>query len=401
MEEKDFKPRLHNGVIEFPVHHMRGGTSVGLVLDKRNVPESETLQEELLRHLMGVPLTGEQIGNKQVTGLGRGTPVTNKVFIVENDMPQRRLVSTLAQLAASKSTIDWSVNCGNMSSALPLFALDMGWLPASGELVEMEIYNTNTQTRMQARMHLSQGQLISDTQIPGVAGCFPGVDLFLNKPMGAKTGKLFPTGNVSDRFGDIEATCIDVAVPMVIARATDFGKSGYESPEQLDGDVAFKQALRSLWVEAGQRMQLRNPKGKPMTCSELENSETIPKICIISPARESGDISTRYFTPQNAHPSLAVSGGCCLASACLIAGTTAYEMSKQGIVLCDTVAEFRVAIENPAGILDTIIQAGETSSGAQIEAAAYRRSAQILLRGRMPLYRASEALKADLAARVA
>src|SRR5450830_1903759 len=115
MEEKDFKPRLHNGVIEFPVHHMRGGTSVGLVLDKRNVPESETLQEELLRHLMGVPLTGEQIGNKQVTGLGRGTPVTNKVFIVENDMPQRRLVSTLAQLAASKSTIDWSVNCGNMS----------------------------------------------------------------------------------------------------------------------------------------------------------------------------------------------------------------------------------------------------------------------------------------------
>jgi len=60
--------------------------------------------------------------------------------------------------------------------------------------------------------------------------------------------------------------------------------------------------------------------------------------------------------------------------------------------------EIALGIENPAGILDTTIVARQSGAagGITIGSAAYRRSAQILLRGHVPLYQASAALKAWL-----
>ncbi|WP_230941458.1 PrpF domain-containing protein [Burkholderia cepacia] len=379
-------------VIELPVHHMRGGTSTGLVLWRGALPSDESLLEELLRHLMGVPLSGDAPGNRQITGLGRGHPTTNKVFLVEYDEASHRITSTLAQLAAEKCGIDWGVNCGNMSAALPLFAYDVGWLSGQAGDAEIDIHNTNTNTSMRGRLLLTDGQLESSTEIPGVNGRFPGVDLFLHEPTGAKTGKLFPTGAPSDRFGSIDATCLDVAVPMVIALAKDFGKTGHESPEALDADAPFKAALRELWVEAGLRMRLRHRDGSLMSPTALAQSETMPKVCIVSPPLGDGHIAVRYFTPQSAHPSLAVSGGCCLASACLIEGTVAQRISTLRIRLDEQTTECRVALENPAGVLEAVIKASRVADEPFIAAAAYRRSAQILLRGTMPLYRASPSL---------
>ncbi|HEX2538417.1 MAG TPA: PrpF domain-containing protein, partial [Pseudolabrys sp.] len=107
--------------------HARGGTSTGLVIWDRAAPEAVTLREELLRHLMGLPLTGTTNDTKQITGLGRGYPTSNKVFFAElrtNAAGAPQIVSTLAQLASGKSEIDWSVNCGNMSASLPFWAID-------------------------------------------------------------------------------------------------------------------------------------------------------------------------------------------------------------------------------------------------------------------------------------
>ena len=70
---------LHQGIFEYPVLAVRGGTSTGLVLEAGLVPEDAALRDELLRHLMGVPLSGENPGNRQTTGLGRGTP-TARIF---------------------------------------------------------------------------------------------------------------------------------------------------------------------------------------------------------------------------------------------------------------------------------------------------------------------------------
>ncbi|HZP75293.1 MAG TPA: PrpF domain-containing protein [Pseudolabrys sp.] len=390
-------PRKGAGVWEFPVTHARGGTSTGLVIWDRAAPKDVALREELLRHLMGLPLTGATSDSKQITGLGRGYATSNKVFFadVSREGGAPRITSTLAQLAPGKSAIDWSVNCGNMSASLPYWAIDQHFLPRDlNGKGEVEIFNTNTKTTMTGRVVL-EGEHYEMAAIPGVDGEFPGVDLFLANPGGAKTGKILPTGNVTDAFGPYTVSCVDVAVPMVIARAAEFGKTGTEPVKDLRADETFFAALRKLWVEAGLKMGLA-VKGRPMTADELAASETIPKVCIVGPPVGKGHISTRYFTPQEGHATMAVTGGCCLAAACLLPGSTAFDIARGLPKLGAQTSEVQVDIENPAGILSATIEGTYAGGEMKISRAAYKRSAQILLGGYMPLYRASEALQAAL-----
>ena len=389
-------PRENFGTWEFPVLHVRGGTSTGLIIWDRIAPRQLELREELLRHLMGLPLQGSTSDTKQITGLGRGYPTSNKVFFAEMAATAAggpQIVSTLAQLAGGKSQIDWSVNCGNMSAALPFWAIDQHFLPRQlNGKGEVEIFNTNTKTTMIGRVSLS-GDGFAFAQIPGVDGEFPGVDLFMTNPVGAKTGKALPTGSAADRFGKFTVSCVDVAVPMVIARAAEFGKTGTEPVKELRNDETFFRALKTLWVEAGLKMGLKNRDGSPMSADQLANSETVPKVCIVGPPVNNGNISTRYFTPQNGHDTMAVTGGCCLAAACLMPGTVAHELARNQPALGASQTEIQVDIENPAGILSATIEGQQTNSETKITRAAYKRSAQILLRGHVPVYRASAALK--------
>lgn len=399
VDQAGLRTRLHLGVIELPVHYMRGGTSTGVVIWEPLLPSDEGLRDELLRHVMGVPLTGHQPGNRQITGLGRGPATSNKVFLarVENTPTGRQIVSTLAQLASDHSDIDWSVNCGNMSSALPLWALDTGLIeaPASGA-IEVEIKNTNTGVVTLARMSRDdQGQFVS-AEIPGVQGAFPRVDLFLQSPVGNKTGTLLPTGQVLDTIAGHDVSCVDVAVPMVIAQAASFGKTAHETVAELEADAAFMAQLRHVWIEAGLKMQLRRRDGELMSRTDMARSETIPKVCIVGAPRHGGHIAVRYFTPQTGHASMAVSGGCCLAAACLLPGTTAHRVAvgvaQPGASFCD----IEVSIENPAGKLDTTVSARTDNDRIDIQAAAYRRSTHILMRGHVPLYRASAELRESM-----
>lgn len=391
--------RRHSGVLEIPVHYMRGGTSTGVVVWEALLPQDESLRAELLRHLMGVPQTGTERGNRQITGLGRGPATSNKVFLMgaEQTASGVRLISTLAQLASDHAGIDWSVNCGNMSSALPLWAIDAGLcqLPR-GQACEIEIKNTNTGVLTIARMKRNEDGHFVTAEIPGVTGAFPGVDLFLQSPVGNKTGALLPTGAVTDVIAGHEVSCVDVAVPMVIVQAGSFGKTGHESIAELEADLPFMEALREVWIEAGLKMHLRRRDGELMSRADIERSETIPKVCIVGAPRNGGNIAVRYFTPQTGHASLAVSGGCCLASACLIPGTTAHRLATGIAPLGPEFADVEVSIENPAGRLDATVVAALEGGEIKITSAAYRRSAQILMRGYVPLYRASAELASAL-----
>jgi 4-oxalomesaconate tautomerase len=396
----DPPPMLRGGCIEFPVHHVRGGTSTGLVIGEHWAPGDRLVREELLRHLMGLPLDGARAGNKQITGLGRIVPTGNKVFFarLETDGNDRRIVSTFAQLAADKAAVDWSVNCGNMTAALPLWALDTGQVEAveAGGAFAIDIFNTNTGVTAGSRMRVDADGAFVAAEIPGVDGSFPGVDVFLANPVGAKTGRLLPTGNAVDDVAGHAVSCVDVAVPMVIARAADFGKTAHEKIEELEADRGFMETLRAIWVEAGLRMALKGAGGRLMTADELAQSETIPKICIVGPPRSAGHIAVRYFTPQSAHRSMAVSGGCCLAAAALIPGSVAHGVARGLVSAGSAFGEFDVGIENPAGVLEATIEARLAPSGLEVRKAAYRRSTQILLRGHVPLYRASDALRGAL-----
>ena len=261
-------PRFLDGMLEIPVYHMRGGTSTGIVLYAHHLPPGLALREELIRHLMGVPATGNVAANSQITGLGRGIAQSCKVFIVDrSDRPDADIDSTLAQLAPNKAAIDWSVNCGNMSAALPVFANQVGLLSLTPGPNRVRIHNTNTGIVTHAFLDMPEpGEaMASATTIPGVMGAWPGVQLALLDPVGAKTGSLFPTGKRLDRIEGIEVSCVDLAVPMVIVRAGDLGKTASETPGALDADAEFKERLRRIWVAAGLKMGLKRSDGAPMS----------------------------------------------------------------------------------------------------------------------------------------
>jgi 2-methylaconitate cis-trans-isomerase PrpF len=160
-------------------------------------------------------------------------------------------------------------------------------------------------------------------------------------------------------------------------------------------------ALRAVWVEAGQRMGLKRRDGTTMTREEIERSETIPKVCIVGAPLAGGHIAVRYFTPQTGHASMAVSGGCCLAAAALIDGSVAHRIALGLPPVGDAFGEVQVGIENPAGILEATVVARHSTGPLEVERAAYRRSAQVLLRGAVPLYRASPELVAGVMERLA
>lgn len=395
-------PRLFDGVLEIPVYHMRGGTSTGILLYEPHLPVDLSLREELIRHIMGVPLDGEVAKNAQITGLGRGIPQSCKVFIVDrSDRDDADIQSTLAQLAPNKAAIDWSVNCGNMSAALPVFAGQVGLNALEPGVNRVRIYNTNTGVVTHALLEMPQPNqpIVSETEIPGVMGQWPGVQLALLDPVGAKTGQLLPTGNVRDTVDGIEVSCTDLAVPMVVVRASDLGKTAAEAPEDLDADVAFKERLQRIWVEAGLKMGLTGKGGAPMTEAELAASETIPKICIVAaPSEEEAargaNIRVRYFTPQAAHKSLAVTGGACLAACCLVPGTVGHELVQGLDGLGPDESDHIVRMANPAGLLKATIVGSNRDGKITMPSAAYERSTQILLRGHTPLYNASPALRA-------
>jgi 4-oxalomesaconate tautomerase len=391
-----FAPRVVNGVLELPVYHMRGGTSTGIVLWEEHLPRDRALREEAILRLMGAPAHGEAPGNKQLTGLGRGITTSNKVFIVDRALgPDADMTSTLAQLAADKSEFDWSVNCGNMSAALPMYALDTGLLQPTVGTTTVRIFNTNTRVITDAIVQTPDGTacIPADAEIPGVMGRFPGVALSLRQPVGSKTGRLLPTGSPRDCFAGVAASCLDVAVPMVILRAADVGKTGHESVEELSRDSALKARLQAIWVEAGLAMGLRKPSGAPLTADELARSETIPKVCLVAEPTGDEHVVARYFTPQTPHNSLAVTGGCCLAVACLVPGTVAHDVARGLPALTPTEAAYTVAMRNPAGVLRARICALATAEGVEVGSVAYERSAQIFLRGHFPLYEASPALQ--------
>jgi len=217
--------------------------------------------------------------------------------------------------------------------------------------------------------------------------------------VGAKTGVLFPTGAFTDTIDGVTVSCVDLAVPMVIVRAGDLGKTASESPDDLDADTAFKDRLRRIWVAAGLKMGLKRGDGAPMSEADLAASETIPKICIIAEpdAEEAGrgaNIRVRYFTPQAAHKSLAVTGGACLAACCLVPGTVGHGIAQGLAALGPEESDHSVRMANPAGLLKATITGSIKGEDIHMPSAAYERSTQILLRGHTPLYNASAALRA-------
>ncbi|HBO39499.1 MAG TPA: 4-oxalomesaconate tautomerase, partial [Pasteurellaceae bacterium] len=198
--------------------------------------------------------------------------------------------------------------------------------------------------------------------VAGVPGSGSPVNLNFSKIEGAKTGKIFPTGNKQDTINGYDITCIDVAMPMVLFSAEKLGLSGKEDKATLDANKALFEIIEPIRIKAGEMMGL----------GDVSNS-VIPKIGILSSAAGSGNITSRYFVPDKCHGSHAVTGAICVSAACKIPGTIASGVYK------DTGSV--VTIEHPSGFISVDIECEEKGDSYQFTKAALVRTAKPLMSG--------------------
>lgn len=328
---------------------------------------------------------------RQLDGMGGGSSSLSKVCVI--GPPSRADADvdyTFAQVAIGEARVDFSGNCGNMSSAIGPFAIEEGIVaaPQDGE-ARVRIHNTNTGKIIVARFPVVDGALAADgdLEIDGVAGKAAPIRMEFLDPGGAKTGKLLPTGAAIDLFdiaglGAIAASCIDAANPCVFVAAEAMGRSGVELPGELEGDARFLECMEAIRHAAAVRMGM---------AADLDAvAASIPMVAMVSAPRAAPTLSGRMLTAADAdlhvrmlsmrqpHRALPITGAICLAIAARVPGAIPHR-------LC-AAANGPIRIAHPSGV--TIIDAAMSGEDGAIRAehGAVYRTARRLFEGTV-LYR--------------
>ena len=341
---------------------MRGGTSRAPFYHRSDLPEDEAMLGEVLMAAMGA---GSPL---QVDGIGGGQPTTSKVAMLSpSDDTWAQVDYFFAQVHAQKRAVDFSPSCGNILSAVGPAALEMGLVQPAGDETKVRIRNTNTGAYIEAVVQTPKGVVCydGDARIDGVPGTAAPVVLNFRNVVGSKTGTLFPTGCPADTINGVSVTCLDVAMPMVIARAADFGLTGYETREALDADADLFAAFEPIRIKAGERMGFTHV-----------GESVVPKFALIAEPKDGGTIAARYFMPWNCHPSYAVTGSICTGACSLIPGTVA-----EGLAAIPDKNPAPLQIEHPSGVMDVVFDYDHGSDGFTLNSAGLLRTARKLFTG--------------------
>jgi 2-methylaconitate cis-trans-isomerase PrpF len=311
---------------------MRGGTSKGPFFLASDLPIDPTQRDALLIEVMG---SGHPL---QIDGIGGGNSLSSKVAIIGPATRDGADVDYLfAQVKVEERFVDTSPNCGNMLSAVGPFAIEAGLVPAGGQETTVRVHNVNTGKIIEALVQTPGGTVRyqGDAAIDGVPGSAAPVYLAFTEAVGAKTGRLLPTGAPQEVIGGVPVSLVDGATPVIIARAEAFGVTGSESATELDANADLLARLEALRLEAGQRMGL----------GDVRNS-VLPKPVLIGQPRQGGDLSVRYFTPNRCHTALATTGAVSIAMAATLPD------SLVGTALPEFRLPAGLALEHPTGRMD-------------------------------------------------
>ncbi|HEX3467262.1 MAG TPA: PrpF domain-containing protein, partial [Candidatus Elarobacter sp.] len=192
---------------------------------------------------------------------------------------------------------------------------------------------------------------------------------FLDIAGSSTGGALLPTGHARDVVEGVDATLIDNGMPVVVMRASDFGKTGRESPDELEGDAALKSRVESVRLAAGKLMNLGDVTKK-----------TVPKMCLVAPPANGGAVTTRNFIPHKVHKSIGVFGAVSVATACAYPGTIAAEVAGSGGGTA-TYGERSFEIEHPTGFFTVQMTLADDGGKPRVERSALLRTARALMAG--------------------
>jgi len=356
--------------------YMRGGTSKAIFFHEKDLPRDRALWPEIFLKVMGTP------DPKQIDGMGGAFQITSKIAVISPaDDPSYDVNYTFFQIGVDAPVVDDRVNCGNISCGVGPFAVDEGLVPAREPITVVRVLNTNTGKFIEEHVPVKDGHALTtgDARITGVPGTGAGMDVYFERPGGATTGKLFPTGNVRDMlhptgYAPIEATLIDCSNPVTLLRAKDLGLDGGEiAPFQQD--QALLRHIEAIRCQAAVLYGFVK-KAEDATAKSLAR----PKIAVLSPAHDfmgsngavipgkEMDICSRVVSVGAFHKTHPITSGIALAAAANTHGTLAAEAMRPGW------NQHTLRIGHPFGILpikivmdgDAVLKAGTVRTARRI-----------------------------------
>jgi 2-methylaconitate cis-trans-isomerase PrpF len=358
-------------------------TSKGFFIQERELPDVRgDLLDTLVLELYGTP------DPLQVDGIGGSHSHTSKLMIVR---PSERdgvdVDYTFGQVGIEKPVVDWSGNCGNLTSAIGTFAIMEGFISPSSSPVEVTLYNTNTETVIEQTIPLESGTPTpyGEYAIDGVPGTGARVDSTFLDPAGGVFGSLTPTGELTETVivegEEYEVSALDVTNPCVFVRADAVGLSGTELPQELSETSGLLDRLELIRGAVCERLGLVEDAAD----AQMERP-TIPFIAVVSEpqsydcsadkfvAGEDIDVMARIITTQTPHHAYAMTGAMCLAAASQLTETVPNQVVRE--------ETDRVTIGHPKGK----ISVGVSAADDRVESVTVNRTAREIMRGTL-LYR--------------
>ena len=373
---------------------MRGGTSKAVVFNRQDLPADPAHWDPIFLSVMGSP----DPNGRQLDGMGGGLSSLSKVCVVgPPTRPDADIDYTFGQVSVKGASVDYSGNCGNMSSAMGPFAVTEGLVkaPANGEAV-VRIHNTNTGKIIVARFPMNDGEveIEGEMTIDGVGGQGAPVRLEFVDPGGTRTGRLLPTGRPCDHLdvpglGTVEASMIDAANPCVFVAAAALGKDGSEMPEALEQDSVFLDHMEAIRCAASVAMGLAPDLAK------AAQIPSVPKVAMIVSPRQMTTLSGRQLEPSDMslgirmisvgqpHRAVPITGATCLAIAVRVAGSLPNRLARAG--------DGPITIAHPSGttVVDAVVEHADVPAKARAIHGAVYRTARRLFEGSV-FYRAPQ-----------
>ena len=380
--------------VKIPATYIRGGTSKGVFFRLQDLPEScqkpGVARDKLFMRVIGSP----DPYAAHIDGMGGATSSTSKCVILSKaSVPDHDVDYLYGQISIDKAFVDWSGNCGNLSTAAGAFAIHAGLvdparIPENGVAV-VRIWQANIQKTIIAHVPVTNGQVqeTGDFELDGVT--FPAAEIVLEfmdpSDDSEDGGSMFPTGNLVDDLevpgiGTFKATMISAGIPTVFVNAADIGYTGTELREDINSDPEKLKFFEAIRVAGALRMGLiKNPE-------EALTRQHTPKIAFVAPptsyTASSGktiaagdvDLLVRALSMGKLHHAMMGTCAVAIGTAAAVPGTLVNLAAGGG-------ERTAVRFGHPSGTLRVGAEAKQVNGEWTVTKAIMSRSARIIMEG--------------------
>ena len=353
-----------------PAVLMRGGTSKGVFVHAADLPPPGPERDALVLSIMGSP------DPMQIDGLGGTHSSTSKLVAVEPGEDGDDVRYWFAQVGVDRAVVDWSGNCGNLTSAVGPFAIDEELVEAVEPVTTVKLRNGNTGAAILAQVQVQAGRVKyhGDYVVPGVprAGA-PIVTRYLD-PVGSVFENHFPLGTATSVLpgpdGDLEVSVVDVTHPYAFVCAGTLDLAIRDAaPHDLNRDLALLEQLELIRGACAVALgRVDDPR------QAAEQSAIVPRLVLVDePVNASHDVTAVGVSMGRVHHALPMTGALCLAAAVRLPGTVPAAVARN--VVGET-----VRIRHPKGVVEVLADV-DPSADSPVRSVGVIRTARRLMSG--------------------